>query len=68
MTEFIYRCVNEDVVFVKDERVKIRVSFPSYKLFYEEGCEDLILGRSNDRMGEQAEKRDQERRRTHWLD
>ena len=60
--EIIYRCVNEGTGFVKDEGVRIRVSFPSYKLVYEEGCEDVIWSNKCD-MGEQAEKREQERRR-----
>jgi paired amphipathic helix protein Sin3a len=65
---FIYRCVNEGCAFIKDERVKIRVSFPSYKLVYEAGCEDVIWGKTNyTGLEEQAEKREQERRRSRWL-
>lgn len=63
--DVIYRCVNEGTAFVKDERAKIRVSFPSYKLVYEGGCEDLIWGTG--KSDYRAEKRDQERRRSRWL-
>lgn len=59
--------MNEAAALVKDERTKIRVSFPSYKLVYEEGCEDMIWGTHKPDLVEQAEKREQERRRSHWL-
>ena len=63
-----YRCVNENTAFVKDERGKIRVSFPSYKLVYEEGCEDVIWGKTDyTGLEGKAEKRKQERRRSRWL-
>ena len=63
----IYRCVNENTAFIKDERTKMRVSFPSYKVVYEAGCEDIIFCKTDSRMGEGAEKRDVERRRCGWL-
>lgn len=60
--------MNENTAFVKDERGKIRVSFPSYKLVYEAGCEDVILGKTDySGMEGQVEKRKQERRRSRWL-
>ena len=65
LTEFIYRCVDEGTAFVKDERTQIRIGFPSYKLVYEAGCEDVILGTSGTR--EQAERREEERRKSRWL-
>lgn len=64
----IYRCVNESTAFVKDERAKIRISFPSYKLVYEGGSEDLIWGKTDyTGLEEQAEKREQDRKRSRWL-
>ena len=57
--------MDEGTAFVKDERTQIRISFPSYKLVYEAGCEDMILGTSG--MREQAERREEERRRSRWL-
>ena len=60
--------MNENTAFVKDERGKVRVNFPNYKLVYEAGCEDVILGKTDySGMEGQVEKRKQERRRSRWL-
>jgi len=65
---FLQRCVNESTAFVKDEGAKIRISFPSYKLVYEGGSEDVIWGKTDyTGLEEQAEKREQERKRSRWL-
>ncbi|PPQ77023.1 hypothetical protein CVT25_014839 [Psilocybe cyanescens] len=50
-----------------EDRIKIRVSFPKYKLVYEAGCEDIIVTKGGEDLKARARQREEERRKSHWL-
>ncbi|KAF9015729.1 hypothetical protein BDQ17DRAFT_1341548 [Cyathus striatus] len=55
----------------QDNQMKIRVNLPTYKLVYEDGCEDMVWrgrGRGEEReLRDRARARDEERKRSRWI-
>ncbi|KAF8910078.1 hypothetical protein CPB84DRAFT_1673093 [Gymnopilus junonius] len=70
---FLRRCLRvaeEGTAPLWEEGMKIRVSFPAYKLVYEEGSEDMVWhdwGKEQGDMVSRARLREEERRRCQWL-
>ncbi|KDR85669.1 hypothetical protein GALMADRAFT_234672 [Galerina marginata CBS 339.88] len=70
---FLRRCVRvaeEGTAPSVEDRMKIRVSVPTYKLVFEGGCEDMIWhdwGKEGEEMLGRAQVREEERRRSPWL-
>ncbi|KAF8971663.1 hypothetical protein BDZ97DRAFT_1135733 [Flammula alnicola] len=69
----IYRCMRvaeEGTASLTEDHMKIRVSVPTYKLVYEDGCEDMIWHGWEKETGEMMARsrvREEERRRSQWL-
>lgn len=65
----IYRNVRvaaEGTAPLVEDHMKVRINIPSYKLVYEEGCEDLVWYRwdkDTEEMQNRARLREEERRR-----
>ncbi|KAF9531885.1 hypothetical protein CPB83DRAFT_760648 [Crepidotus variabilis] len=70
---FLRRCVRmaeEGTAPLVKDRMRIRICLPTYKLMYEAGSEDFIVhdwGKDEEDMSVRARKREEERRRHHWL-
>ncbi|KAH9486320.1 Transcriptional regulatory protein SIN3 [Psilocybe cubensis] len=69
---FLRRCVRvgeerRSTASVVEDRIKIRVSYPRYKLVYEAGCEDLVVQRQSSELRGRARQREEERRKCELL-
>lgn len=55
----------------RGDHTRIRISLPTYKLVYENGCEDYMVrrwtGKEGEMLRERARARGKDRRQSHWL-
>ncbi|KAF6754256.1 transcription regulatory protein [Ephemerocybe angulata] len=74
---FLRRCMqgNEEgstaSKILREDHTRVRISLPTYKLVYENGCEDMLVrrwsGEEGEMLRERARARSEDRRRSRWL-